>query len=276
MQLPSIIPWSMAVILIFIVSISPVNAIAFTINGGDSCVPVGSSTDFSIALSDIPQGLSGLNITISISDPSIATITNVTLPAWAELHSTSTLPADQFWLKMVDLQQKVNPGDLNVSLCQISVVGRKGGTSFITVTPIKVEDDIGGRYTITPAQKPLCTGDSTTSSQFQSPSESGTPIPSQTSSDLITTTMSPSSTQVISLQTTKAHASAASLTTQNSGSEMTPSFTETVPLSNLTPESSANLPPAAPASLSLMLPVMSCMVSVVLLVLCKKIEKEKL
>ena len=265
MQLSSNLPWSIAVLLIFIISVSPVNALAFTINGGDTCIPVGSSTDLSIALSDLPQGLSGLNITIAISDPDAATITNVTFPAWADLHTTSSLPADQFWLRMVDLQQKVTPGDMNVSVCRISVLAVKGGNSVITVTPIKVEDDIGGRYIASPKQKPLCTG--------STPSSSVTPT--QTSNSImITPAVTPSPTPTSFPQNPEAHPSAPLLPTQTIGSKVTPASTETVSLSNVTPVTTVHRPPATPASLSLMLPLISCIVCIALIGLRKKIEKE--
>ena len=266
MQLSINLPGSIAILLIFIISVSPVNALAFTIHGGDTCIPVGSSTDISLALSDLPQGLSGLNITIAISDPDAATITNVTFPAWADLHTTSLLPADQFWLRMVDLQQKINPGDMNVSVGRISVLAKKGGNSIITVTPIKVEDDIGGRYIASPEQKPLCTGNSM-------PGSSGTPTQTSTSI-IITPAVTPSSTPTSIPQIPEAQPSAPLLTTQRSGSEMTPSFTETVSLSNMTPVSLANPPPAAPASLLLTLPIISCVVTIALLGLRKEIKKE--
>ena len=266
MQLSVNLPGSIALLLIFIISVSPVNALAFTIHGGDTCIPVGSSTDISLALSDLPQGLSGLNITIAISDPDAATITNVTFPAWADLHTTSSLPADQFSLKMVDLQQKVNPGDMNVSVCRISVLAKKDGNSVITVTPIKVEDDIGGRYIASPKQKPLCIGNSM-------PGSSGTPTQTSTSI-IITPAVTPSSTPTSIPQIPEARPSAPLLTTQSSGSKVTPASTDTVSQSNGTSVNTAHPPPATPASPSLMLPLISCIVCIALIGLRKKIEKE--
>jgi len=266
MQLSINLPGSIAVLVILFISVSPVNALAITISGGDTCIPVGSSTDLSIALSDIPQGLSGLNITIAISDPDAATITNVTFPAWADLHTTSLLPADQFWLRMVDLQQKINPGDMNVSVGRISVLAKKGGNSVITVTPIKVEDDIGGRYIASPEQKPLCTGNSM-------PGSSGTPTQTSTSI-IITPAVTPSSTLTSIPQIPEAQPSAPLLTTQSSGSKVTPASTDTVSQSNGTSVNTAHPPPAAPASPSLILPLISCVVSIALLGLRKKTEKE--
>ena len=266
MQLSSYLTWSITILVILFISVSPVNALAFTISGGDTCIPVESSTDLSIALSDIPHGLSGLNITIAISNPDAATIINATFPDWAALHSTSSLPAYQFWLKMVDLQQKVNPGDMNVSVCRISVLAVKGGNSVITVTPIKVEDDIGGRYIAFPEQKPLCTGDSTANSSV---------TPTQTSNSIkITPAVTPSPTHTSFPQNPEAQPSVPLLPTQTSGSKVIPASTETVSLSNMTPVTTVHRPPATPASLSLMLPLISCIVCIALIGLRKKIEKE--
>jgi hypothetical protein len=262
MQLSLNLPRSIAVLIILFISVSPVNALAFTISGGDTCIPVGSSTDLSIALSDIPDGLSGLNISIAINNPEMVTITNATLHDWAELHSTSSLPADQVWLKMVDLQQKVNPGDMNVSVGRISVLARKGGKSVISVTAIKIEDDIGGRYMMVPAQKMLCTGNSTVSN-------SGTPT--QTLNNIIITpagTPSPANTSLSQIPETQQ--SASHLPTQTIGSKVAPASTDTVSQSNITLVTTIQTPPSAPASPSLMLPLISCIVCIALIGLHKK------
>jgi hypothetical protein len=275
MQLSSNLPWSITVILVFIISISPANALVFSISGGDACVPVGTSTNLSIALSDIPQGLSGLNISIAISDPDAAMITNVTLPVWAELHTISSLPSDQFWLKMVDLQQKVNMGDTNVPVCQISVLARKGGNSVITVTPIKVEDDIGGRYVISPAQKPICTGDSTTTVQNQLPVVTGSPAPTQTSySTIISPSDAPSPAIASSPKIPEGQPSAQPLQIQPDGSQLIPGSIEVVSQSTTPTVTTPDLSSGPSASPSLMLPFISCVTGILLFGMLKKKERE--
>jgi hypothetical protein len=207
-----------------------------------------------------------MNITIAINNADMVTITNATLPDWAALHTTSSLPADQVWLKMVDLQQKLNPGDMNVPVGRISVLARKSGNSMITVTPIKVEDDIGGRYMVVPAQKPLCIGNSTVSS-------SGTPAQTLDNT-IITPVVTPSPTNTSIPQIPKAQPSASLPPTQTVGLTVTPSSTDTVSQSNVTSVNTAHPPPATPASPSLMLPLISCITCIALIGLHKKTEKE--
>jgi len=145
-------------LVLFIVCSVPCSATMFTLTGGNSCVPVGSATDITIALSDVPQGLSGLNITVGIDDPKTAEIRNVTGPGWASMPVTSPLPADRVWFKTVDLDQKISPGDRDVPVCTVSIHALKEGNVVLMITPTRVEDDTGGRYTVPSVSQTLCCG----------------------------------------------------------------------------------------------------------------------
>lgn len=168
--------------------ISSVTATDFVFNGGDSCIAEGSKTDLSLHLSEVPQGLSGLNISITVTDPGIASISNITFPDWALLKTMSPLPFDAFGLKMVDLQQKVNPGDTQVMVCGLSVMAHKKGASVITVIPVNVEDDTGGRYALSPVKKTVCVHNSTQGNQSTIVQAADTPISAQTMSSSISPT----------------------------------------------------------------------------------------
>lgn len=166
-----------------------VSAAVFQVSGGDSCIPAGSQTDISIRLSDIPQGLSGLNISVAVSDPKTASITNITFPEWAVLHTKIPLSSDTVGLKMVDLVQKINTGAADVTVCRLTISAHKSGTTVLTITPVVVEDDAGGQYTIPPVTKTVCSVSSVqadespvtrvtdTPGPAESPSLSGTPAP---------------------------------------------------------------------------------------------------
>jgi hypothetical protein len=179
-------------LVLFIVCSIPCSATMFTLTGGTSCVPVGSATDITIALSDVPRGLSGLNITVAIDDPKTAEIRNVTGPGWASMQVMSPLPADRVLFKTVDLDQKINPGDRDVPVCTVSIHALKDGNVILMISPTRVEDDAGGRYTVPSVNQTLCCGSPGKATQFSVPQTAVTfspESPETAPSGIVTPTM---------------------------------------------------------------------------------------
>jgi hypothetical protein len=145
-----------AIAAVCLLVIAPGAATTYTTTGGEECSPPLSDVNVSIALSDIPGGLSGLNISMGLSDPAIGQITHVSVPQWASMAVISPLPSSQVWLKSVDLQKKVKAGDQNVPVCMVTVRTAKSGTALLSIISGRVEDDAGGRYTIPPQNITLC------------------------------------------------------------------------------------------------------------------------
>ncbi len=78
-------------------------------------------------MSEIPSaGFSGYNITISIQDPNIAEITEVSFPSWATFNSNDSFPSSSGWIQAVDANKKVNAGATNVLLGTITLKGKQG------------------------------------------------------------------------------------------------------------------------------------------------------
>ena len=57
-----------------------------------STVGVGAVTTIDFMLDEVPFGLTGYNITVAVSNPSVAEIALVSFPAWATVNENSTLP----------------------------------------------------------------------------------------------------------------------------------------------------------------------------------------
>ena len=110
---------------------------------------IGNEVTTNITLDDAPNGLSGYNITISLSNSSVANITSINFPSWATLHSNSTLPSSSVWIKAVDLNKQVEPGDTNVILATISLKSKNIGNSFINISATKIDDDEGYSINVT-------------------------------------------------------------------------------------------------------------------------------
>jgi len=102
-----------------------------------------------LTLNRAPNGLSGYNLTVALANISIAEIISVTFPAWATLNANSSLPADSVWMKAVDLNDEITSADTNITLGTITVRGDKPGTTSITATVTKMDDDNG--YPINPS-----------------------------------------------------------------------------------------------------------------------------
>ena len=96
-----------------------------------------------IYLDSIPTGLSGYNMTISIDDPSIAEIESIELPPWATLYKNSTLPSFTIWIKAVDLNDKIGPGEKNVLLARLKIRPISGGNTTVSIAVTALDDDYG-------------------------------------------------------------------------------------------------------------------------------------
>ncbi|HHV24815.1 MAG TPA: hypothetical protein GXX65_09930, partial [Methanosarcina sp.] len=112
-------------------------------------VQPGSSQNFQIVMDEVPAGLAGFNITISVSDPEIAEITAVSFPSWGQLPRNSSFPSSSVWIKTVDLENKVVPGNTNVLLGTITLTGKKAGTAYLDVPKTTISAD--GGSSINPA-----------------------------------------------------------------------------------------------------------------------------
>ena len=96
-----------------------------------------------ITVSSLPNGLSGYNLTISISNSSIAEIESIEFPEWATLHANSSLPSSSVWIKAVDLNENVEVGAKNVILATITIKSKNEGYSSINISITKIDDDEG-------------------------------------------------------------------------------------------------------------------------------------
>ena len=104
---------------------------------------MGSSQEVQIVMDEVPAGLAGFNVTISVSDPDIAEITAVSFPSWNSIPENSTVPSSSVLIKGVDLGEKVNPNDVNVSLGNITVTGKQAGTAGLNIQPELITADGG-------------------------------------------------------------------------------------------------------------------------------------
>ena len=104
---------------------------------------VGKVTTINLTLSEAPNGLSGYNITVSLSNGSVAEIISVDFPAWATLKDNSTLPADAFWLKAADLMDQIKSNATDIVLATLTIRGDEIGNTDIFTDINRMDDDNG-------------------------------------------------------------------------------------------------------------------------------------
>ncbi len=122
---------------------------------------VGETASIPIVLDSAAGGISGYQITVSLSNPSVATITAVTFPDWAALKSASALPSGQVVLKSADLSQQVPEGATGVLLATLTVKGTAIGSTGIVVTPdptLGVQNRDGNLYAVSTSPGTLTVG----------------------------------------------------------------------------------------------------------------------
>ena len=118
------------------------NVASVTIYPSPSIVPLDSTTTINVLIDAVPStGLSYVNLSVSITDPSVAEITDIEFPSWTTLTDHSTLPASTVWFKVGDLSDQVKAGDTNVVLVTLTIKGLAEGTSDITITVNSFQDD---------------------------------------------------------------------------------------------------------------------------------------
>ena len=122
--------------------VKPITPVAnVTIYPSSSTVSPDSTTTINILIDAVPAGLSYANITVEISNSSVAEITDIEFPSWATLKDNSTLPASTVWFKEGDLSDQVKAGDTDVVLATLTIKGLTAGTSDITITVNSFQDD---------------------------------------------------------------------------------------------------------------------------------------
>jgi PKD repeat protein len=109
--------------------------------GNGQVTEVGSSASVNMTLDSAPDGLVGYTINVTIGDPSIAVLSDVSFPAWSTYTDNTTLPAPSVRLKAADLEEKVQAGSTNINLASITIKGLKGGTTPVTLTITSLEAD---------------------------------------------------------------------------------------------------------------------------------------
>ncbi len=121
----------------------PYGYAANTLSANPSAVSLtqGSTQTATIIVDELPYGLSGYSIRVSLADPSAGKIVSVKYPPWAVLNSTSGQPSASVTLSAVDLTGQIDAGAQGVELASITIHGDSTGSTGILITQLKFDGD---------------------------------------------------------------------------------------------------------------------------------------
>ena len=125
-----------------VVASSPAEASATMLRASDVSVAVGGTVDVPIALSEATSGLSGFDLVVSLSNPGVAKLVDVSFPAFG-LTSFTIVSDSEVHLKAVDLMHIVEPGAVDITLAAVVLEGLKKGKSEIHVQIVRLDDEDG-------------------------------------------------------------------------------------------------------------------------------------
>jgi hypothetical protein len=119
---------------------------AGTLAVADDRVAPGETTEASVTLSTVPDGLSGYNVTVRVADPETATIVDATVPERFGLREARVVDGgNAAVLKAVDTKDEVRPDDADVTFGSMTVRGEAAGETELRIEVTQVDDDDGGR-----------------------------------------------------------------------------------------------------------------------------------
>ncbi len=127
-------------ILLFLFALLVTSASGSVLSVGNGQVNATSElASMNITLDSAPDGLMDYNLSVTIDDPSIATIKNVAFPPWAITTETSLLPSSFCWLNAT-----TGPGTnitTETTLVTITLEGLSGGTTPVSLAVYSMRDD---------------------------------------------------------------------------------------------------------------------------------------
>ena len=172
-------------------------ASATAISAGNVSISSPSGTGITnLYLDSAPAGIAGYNFTFTVLDPGVATIQSIDFPpafnVWPNV--TPPLPASKTRVISIDLYSAIQPGSLNVSLCNLTFRGVSNGTTSLSITVGELTDGNGSAIVAT-IPSPIITVGSAGPTPTVSPTVTQTTPTVSPTTTQTTPTVSPTATQ---------------------------------------------------------------------------------
>jgi hypothetical protein len=117
-----------------------------TLSASSATTTVDEETTVNVTVSEVPDGLSGFNVTLKLADPDVGSVVDASIND--DMGLSETTVADDgagVRLKAVDIDDVVQSGDGPVTLATVTLRGDATGSSGLTVDVNQVDDDDGNR-----------------------------------------------------------------------------------------------------------------------------------
>lgn len=124
------------------------SASCMTFSTGNASIS-GASEEVTVPVKadEFPYGLSGYNITVSLSNPAVGSIVSVGFPEWAVVKNNTTLPGASVRILAGAPDDQLGPGVTNVTLANLVLRGIRNGTATINITTYRISAKEGyGNY----------------------------------------------------------------------------------------------------------------------------------
>lgn len=148
--------------------------------GTSATIDVGKTVEIPITLTGADAGISGYNITLALTEPGVAEITDLAFPGWAGLHTAGATSADATWMQAVDLAKKAETGNGTVLLGTVTIRGDRDGLTGLMIRPVQVQDDRGEDYLVEDLRTEISVGTTGSASSSSSEGSSVTTLQTET------------------------------------------------------------------------------------------------
>jgi secreted PhoX family phosphatase len=107
-------------------------------------VAAGRTGSTDLTVSSLPDGFSGGELSVTVTEPDVASITDVSFPDWVK-PSEATVADDgsRAAIRVVDVEKRVQEGSLEVALASVTLRGTGTGTTDLEVGIERLDDEDG-------------------------------------------------------------------------------------------------------------------------------------
>ena len=123
--------------------VSTVEAAVSTLSAPSITTGVGHAVDVPITLDSAPNGISGFEITLTLSNPSVATIDNVLVTPEFGLRYVEQVSTSEVKISGADIDQVLQGSLSGVPFATLKMTATKQGSSDILISLTRLDDDDG-------------------------------------------------------------------------------------------------------------------------------------
>lgn len=140
--------WTAGIVVLLAVSVAlaPLagGTLTQTVTVADGTVEPGEHTQVPVVLSSAPDGLAGADVTVQLSNPSVAEISSVSIPdQFGPTNATVSQDGSTVRVQFADVEKSVQPGASGVRLATLTLAGSDVGQSSLRIAAVDADDDDG-------------------------------------------------------------------------------------------------------------------------------------